>query len=132
MLEKKIYFVVPTRSDIDECYEIFSSHSKAEAYMMRFNRNEGLRIVERVLDPEYITDRERSCYILEFRGVKSEKPWEFALVTNTKTSLAALEKETHIERNADGEIELFSMTLLAANKDEAIRLAKEARDAQRN
>ena len=132
MLENKIFFVVPISSEIDECYEIFSSYPRAEAYIMRFNRNEGLKIVERGIDQDFITDRERSCYFLEFRGVKSEHPWECAIVTNTKTSLEALEMKTHVERNADGEIEVFSVTLLAASKDEAVRLAREARDAQEN
>ena len=132
MTKNKIYFVVPIGSDIDDNHGIFSSYGKAEAYMLRFKRNEGLRIVERDIDQEYITDRERSCYVLEFRGANSENPWELAIVTNPKTSLDALQKKTHIERNADGEIEVFSMTLLATNKDEAIRLAREARDAQRN
>lgn len=122
MRDHKVYIVF--YGDYEHVHDIeavFDSKEKVEAFRKRFAKNEQLKVMEVALNPDFICDKDRIPYLVQFDEL-SRKPLEvITLFSIEDTEFASQE----LVKREDG---LVSVYLFAANKKAAINAALVKRD----
>jgi hypothetical protein len=122
MNAKKIYMVVSETSQlIEEIYGIFDSKEKVEAFVSRFRDRLEYEIIEQVLNPEYLTCKDKNPYAVDFKKTGDE-PFEVLNCACIPLDEDVAAGRTSIKDNR------FTMFLLASSEEEAVTTARAKRD----
>lgn len=122
MRDRKVYIVF--YGDYEHVHDIeavFDSKEKVTAFRKRFSRNQELKVMEVLLNPGFISDKERVPYLVNFEGLSS-KPLEVIVLTGIEDCGFAAEE---LVKRSEG---MFSFYLFAKNKKAAIAAALVRRD----
>jgi len=70
--DKRIYFVKPKRYDVmDEVYAVFDSIEKAQQFIGGFKSHACLEIIDGVLNPDLISEKQKSSYYISLEQTGS-------------------------------------------------------------
>lgn len=122
MRDHKVYIVF--YGDYEHVHDIeavFDSKEKVEAFRKRFAKNEQLRVMEVALNPDFICDKDRIPYLIQF-DESSRKPLEVITLFSIEDTEFAFQE---LVKREDG---LLSFYLFAVNKKAAINAALVKRD----
>ncbi|WP_342328714.1 hypothetical protein [Pedobacter sp. FW305-3-2-15-E-R2A2] len=123
MRDHKVYIVF--YGDYEHVHDIeavFDSKEKVEAFRKRFSKNEKLKVMEVAFNPDFICDKERIPYLVNF-DEQSRKPLEVISLFSIEDTELAFEE---VVKRDDGTISVY---LFARNKKAAINAALIKRDA---
>lgn len=123
MRDHKVYIVF--YGDYEHVHDIeavFDSKEKVEAFRRRFSKNEKLKVMEVAFNPDFICDKERIPYLVNF-DEQSRKPLEVISLFSIEDTELAFEE---VVKRDDGTISVY---LFARNKKAAINAALIKRDA---
>lgn len=115
--------------DLDCVHAIFDSLEKAENFLIRFKTKQDLRIIELVLNPDYISDKNQDPYRVELAGTRTV-PDDISICTSIDDANDALAQRFFIEVCASPDIEQadFSVKVFAQSPEEATNKAIRIRD----
>lgn len=118
MRDRKVYIVYyGDYEHVQDIEAVFDSKDKVNAFKKRFAKNEKLKVVELILNPDFISNKDKVPYLVSF-DEESEKPLDvITLFSIEDCDLAA--KET--TRTEGGQHYIY---LFAANKKAAVIAAK--------
>lgn len=123
MRDHKVYIVF--YGDYEHVHDIeavFDSKEKVEAFRKRFSRNEKLKVMEVAFNPDFICDKERIPYLVNF-DEQRRKPLEVISLFSIEDTELAFEE---VVKREEGTISVY---LFASNKKAAINAALIKRDA---
>jgi len=123
MRDHKVYIVF--YGDYEHVHDIeavFDSKEKVEAFRKRFSRNEKLKVMEVAFNPDFICDKDRIPYLVNF-DEQSRKPLEVISLFSIEDTELAFEE---VVKREEGTISVY---LFASNKKAAIKAALIKRDA---
>ncbi|WP_316819265.1 hypothetical protein [Pedobacter nyackensis] len=71
--DKRLYFVKPKRYDVmDEVYAVFDSMEKAQQFVGGFKSNSSLEIIDGILNPGLINDKQRNSFYISLEQTGNE------------------------------------------------------------
>lgn len=123
MRDHKVYIVF--YGDYEHVHDIeavFDSKEKVEAFRKRFSRNEKLKVMEVAFNPDFICDKDRNPYLVNFNE-QSREPLEVISLFSIEDTELAFEE---VVKREEGTISVY---LFASNKKAAINAALMKRDA---
>jgi len=130
MNNQKIYAIQARNwDDLDCVHAIFDSPEKAENFLTRFKTKQDLRIIELVLNPDYISDKNQDPYRIELAGTKTV-PDDVSICTYIEDAEEALVGTFFVDVCASEDIQQadFSIKVFAQTPEEAISKAIKIRD----
>lgn len=130
--KSKIYIVkyVDSHSE-DEVLAYFSIKEKAIDFLNRFKtKSTELEIVENILDPEFVTNKDEDPYLVSFKGINEMDPLDSDIYDYIEQAVSAQNQEYSVSFLKDDSINdgYFEIMLFAASKKEAVANALKKRD----
>lgn len=115
--------------DLDSVHAIFDSLEKAENFLARFKTKQDLRIIDLILNPDFISDKNQDPYRVELAGTKTI-PDDVSICTSIEDGEEALAQTFLVEVCASPDIEQadFSVKVFAQSPEEAIDKAVKIRN----